>query len=103
MDAISTVSVDEFPVMVIPEPAVKFKVSVGLSATGSVPEGTLIVKKRFWAPPAAVLVIVKILPEMAVVIPVSRAADRDVASVLEFIQQYGEASIESVEIVEVEV
>ena len=45
VEAMVTVSVVALPVMVIPVPAVKVKVSVVVSATGSVPEVASIVWK----------------------------------------------------------
>jgi hypothetical protein len=49
--AIATESADESPVIVIPVPAVKVRVSVDESATGLVPDGVEIVAKEFEAEP----------------------------------------------------
>jgi len=46
---------------------------------------------------------IEYLLRMEVTIPVSRSQEGEVAAVLDYIQQYGEAKVESVEIVEVEV
>ena len=48
--AMVMVSVAESPVMEIPAPAVRVKVSVVESATGDVPEVVLKVEKTFWSP-----------------------------------------------------